>query len=229
MPGQESSLPRVRKTGPSSQFTQELKLDGSVGESFDYVAGIYWFREDNRTEFGDVFTLAHAPGGTVPLVLEDRILENTTHAIAVYTQWDWHLTLRLTATLGERWTDEDKEIEYTPNANSRIATPAANRISTANIRARGTTPDQIQPFGPEKVWSYELGLRSEWFERRLRANLTAFQYDADDFQLPSAFTTAAGSIAFLTRSFAALRNTGVEVKLVAAPVEGLDVFATVGL
>jgi iron complex outermembrane receptor protein len=272
-----------RPTGPTGsfaiandsrhkQFSQEIKFAGTVGEAFDFVAGVYYLDERNRTDFADVFTLAPAPGVTLPLVLEDRVLENTTRALAVYTQWDWRVTSQLTATLGARWTDEDKDIEYTPNSNPRIATPAQNRISTANIRARGvpteqsislvtprvalkyeftddlmafasatrgfrsggwnargTAPDTIQPFGPEKVWSYELGLRSDWFDGRLRANVTGFHYNADDFQLPSAFTTAAGAIQFLTRNFAAVRNSGVEVELVAAPVERLNVFASVGL
>jgi iron complex outermembrane receptor protein len=262
----------IANDGRHRQFSQEAKLAGTIGEAFDYVAGVYYLDEDNRTDFADVFTLAPAPGVAVPLVLEDRVLDNSTRAFAVYTQWDWNVTARLTATLGARWTDEDKEIRYTPNANPRITTAPQNRISTANIRARGvpteqsvslvtpraavrfeftddlmafasatrgfrsggwnargTAPDTIQPFGPEKVWSYEVGLRSEWLDGRLRANLTGFHFDADDFQLPSAFTTATGSIQFLTRNFAALRNSGVELELVAAPVENLNVFATIGI
>jgi hypothetical protein len=110
------------------------------------------------------------------------VLRNDAEALAIYTQWDWKVTPRLTATLGARWNDEDKEIRYTPNASPRITTAAANRI-----------------------------------------------FDSDDFQLPSAFTTATGAIQFLTRNFAALRNRGVELELVASPLDGLDVFATVGL
>jgi iron complex outermembrane receptor protein len=272
-----------RPTGPTGgfaiandsrhrQFSQEIKLAGTVGEAFDYVAGVYYLDEQNRTDFADVFTLAPAPGVTLPLVLEDRILSNDTRAFAVYTQWDWRINEKLTATLGARWTDEDKDIEYTPNANPRITTPAAGRISTANIRARGvpteqsislvtprialkyeftddlmafasatrgfrsggwnargTAPDTIQPFGPEKVWSYELGLRSDWYDGRLRANVTGFHYIADDFQLPSAFTTATGAIQFLTRNFAAVRNSGIEIELIAAPVDNLNLFASIGL
>ena len=49
-----------------------------------------------------------------------------------------------------------------------------------------------QPFAPEKVWSYELGLRSEWMDRKLRLNLTAFKLDIADLQTPSAFTASTG-------------------------------------
>lgn len=33
------------------------------------MAGVYWFREKNVTDFGDVFTISPAPGVAVPLVL----------------------------------------------------------------------------------------------------------------------------------------------------------------
>jgi iron complex outermembrane receptor protein len=266
----------ISNDGRHRQFTQEVKLSGKVGTTFDYVAGVYYFKEKNRTDFADVFTLALAPGVYLPLVLEDRVLDNTSEAYAVYTQWDWHLTDRFTATLGARWTDEKEEIDYTPNVNSRITAPPSQRISTANIEARGIPteqstslltprfalkyqftddlmgfasatrgfksggwnaratagpngPAQIQPFTEEKVWSYELGLRSEWFDKRLRANITGFSFEAEDFQLPSAFVNPNGSITFITQNFATLENQGVEIELIAAPIDALNVFATIGI
>jgi iron complex outermembrane receptor protein len=266
----------IANDGRHEQFTQEIKLAGKVGTAFDYVAGVYYFKEDNETDFGDVFTIAPAPGVFVPLVLEDRVLDNTSEAWAVYTQWDWNVTDRLTATLGARYTDETEEIEFTPNANPRIAAPASQRISTANIQAAGIPteqsasiltpraalkfqfdedlmafasatrgfksggwnaratagpngPAQIQPFSEEKVWAYDLGVRSEWFDKRLRANVTAFYFEAEDFQLPSAFVNPNGSITFITQNFAALENQGVEVELIAAPIDNLNVFATIGI
>jgi iron complex outermembrane receptor protein len=266
----------ISNDGRHRQFTQEVKLAGKIGETFDYVAGVYYFKEKNRTDFADVFTLALAPGVFLPLVLEDRVLDNTSRAYAAYTQWDWHATDRLTATVGARWTNEKEEIGYTPNANPRITAPASQRISTANILARGIPteqstslvtprfalkyqfnddlmafasatrgfksggwnaratagpngPAQIQPFTEEKVWSYELGFRSEWFDKRLRLNVTGFQYEAEDFQLPAAFVNPNGSITFITQNFATLENQGVEVEVIAAPFDGLNVFATIGI
>jgi len=43
-----------------------------------------------------------------------------------------------------------------------------------------------QTFGPEKVMTYELGLKSYWWERRIRWNLALFRSKFDDMQL--AFT-----------------------------------------
>lgn len=261
----------IANVGRHKQFTQEVKYTGKIGTAFDYVAGVYYFDEDNRTDFGDIFVVTIPGLGRIPAVLEDRVLDNTAKAWAVYTQWDWHVTDKFTATAGVRYTDEDKEIEYTANANPRIS-PTATRVTTANIRAlgipteqntslttprfavkyqftddvmafasatrgfksggwnaRGTNPLEIRPFSAEKVWSYEVGLRSEWFENRLRANITGFYYEADDFQLPSAFVRPNNTIAFITQNFATLENQGVELELIAAPVENLNLFVTVGI
>jgi len=37
---------------------------------------------------------------------------------------------------------------------------------------------------PESVDSYQIGLRADWFDSRLRTNITAFHYDYRDIQVP---------------------------------------------
>ena len=39
-------------------------------------------------------------------------------------------------------------------------------------------------FRPETVESYELGLKADWFDHRLRTNLAVYQADYDDLQTP---------------------------------------------
>jgi len=75
------------------------------------------------------------------------------------------------------------------------------------------TSDTDPPFGPEKVWSYELGVKSEWFERRLRLNAAAYRQDYKDLQvrLPS----GPGVAFFTNASGADIR--GLELEAVAQP------------
>ncbi|MDB5446532.1 MAG: hypothetical protein JWQ97_1849, partial [Phenylobacterium sp.] len=48
---------------------------------------------------------------------------------------------------------------------------------------RGSTSvESFQPFLPEKVNEYEIGLKSEWFDRTLRLNLAAYYDDLTDIQ-----------------------------------------------
>jgi iron complex outermembrane recepter protein len=40
-----------------------------------------------------------------------------------------------------------------------------------------------ESFNPETIWSYEVGAKTEWFDRKLRANLTGFLYDYSNLQV----------------------------------------------
>lgn len=127
----------------------------------------------------------------------------------------------------EQWTPR-VALQYTVDEQLNFYASATRGFKSGGWNARGTTPDQLQPFGPEKVWSYELGMRSEWLDGRLRANLTGFYLDVSDLQVPVAFTTVTGQIQFITRNFADLENKGIEAEFVAVPVDNLTVSLTVG-
>lgn len=48
--------------------------------------------------------------------------------------------------------------------------------------ARAQSPTSVVPYDPETLDSFEVGVRSEWFERRLRLNATVFRMNYDDKQ-----------------------------------------------
>jgi iron complex outermembrane receptor protein len=143
----------------SEQFTQEVKLTGEVG-ILNWVAGVFYFTEDNETYQVDTF--ATTPTATTSLVLGDRLLENSADSFAVYAQGDFALTDRLTVTLGGRYTDEDKEIAFIDRTRASYptgfipATGAATvRPTTANLIAAGVPVDQsTSRFTPRVAASY---------------------------------------------------------------------------
>lgn len=51
------------------------------------------------------------------------------------------------------------------------------------INPRPYFASQVQPFGPETIDAYEVGLKSELFDRKMRLNLSAFYNYYDDIQL----------------------------------------------
>ncbi|MGF7149944.1 iron complex outermembrane receptor protein [Sphingomonas zeicaulis] len=87
------------------------------------------------------------------------------------------------------------------------------------------------PFSRETIWSFEGGLRSEWFDRKLRVNLTGFYFNDMDNQLPAGRENplVPGQIIYVTRNFADLRNYGLESEITLAPVRGLNIYWTAGL
>ena len=106
---------------------------------------------------------------------------------------------------------------------------ATRGFKSGGWNARGSAPNTLLPFDPEKVWSYEGGIKSEFFDHRLRANITGFWLETKALQTPSAFIDpVSGSATFITQNFADYRNRGIEVELTAAPFAGLNVYANLG-
>ncbi|MHA7819819.1 MAG: TonB-dependent receptor [Erythrobacter sp.] len=112
----------IANEGEHTQFTQEVKFTGSIANGFiDVVGGVFYFKEENQTDFADIFSLNLGPGGPppdgFPLLLADRVLENEAEAWAGYLQADFNLTDALTVTAGIRYTDETKDFAIRDNRN----------------------------------------------------------------------------------------------------------------
>lgn len=82
-------------------------------------------------------------------------------------------------------------------------------------------------FKPETALTYELGLRSEWLNRRLRLNVTLFHTDYESIQLRQQ-TIVAGTVTTLIENAAKARIRGAEVELVIVLAEGLTLNAVYG-
>jgi len=81
---------------------------------------------------------------------------------------------------------------------------------------------QNTPFNPEKIWSYEAGVKTDLLERRLRLNLAAFYYDYTDLQVQDVEgnntvvrNAASAVIQGLELETTALLGTAVQIDLAA--------------
>lgn len=253
------------------QFSQEVKATGKLLDGrLTYVAGVYYIREDNVTNFANM-SITAAGAATK---FADRTMSNNTDAIAGYLQADYNITPDLTFTAGIRYTEEYKDIAFRANASPLPSVGLNQPFFTADIIAAGLpvkqtakvwtprfalnykiTPDVsvfasatkgfksggwvsrsynaagMFPFGRETIWSFESGLRSEWFDRKVRFNLTGFYFNDMDNQLPAGRENplVPGQIIYVTRNFADLRNYGLESELTIAPVRGMNIYWTAGL
>jgi iron complex outermembrane receptor protein len=119
-------------------------------------------------------------------------------------------------------------LNYKPTDDALLLASATKGFRSGGWNVRGGTAQLFTPFEPEKVWTYELGGQTEWFDRRLRANLTLFELKDEKFQAPSAFVDAVGLVQFITRNDADFENHGAELELEALPLTGLQLYLTVG-
>jgi iron complex outermembrane receptor protein len=80
-----------------------------------------------------------------------------------------------------------------------------------------TTSGEI--LDPETGQSYELGVKTEWFDRRLGASLAVFRQDRDNVPMPDPtnpdFSVSGGL----------QRTKGIEIELAGSPVDGLTLGA----
>lgn len=92
-----------------------------------------------------------------------------------------------------------------------------------------TAQSQMTPYAPEKAKAWEAGIRSEWLERRLRLNGTAFWNDYSDLQVGAfrPISGGSGQQAFIANA-AFERARGVEIQAVAVPVHSLRLTAAIG-
>jgi len=60
----------------------------------------------------------------------------------------------------------------------------AVRQNESRVSRRGTNQrsNPALPYAPETVTDYEIGAKSDWFERRLRVNLDAYHSDYKNIQ-----------------------------------------------
>jgi len=80
------------------------------------------------------------------------------------------------------------------------------------------------PFAPEKITDYEVGLRADWLEGRLRTNLSAFNYDYTDLQVSKVNGTV---ISIENAANAKVR--GLEAEVLLRPTEPLRLEANFAL
>lgn len=118
----------ILNDGYEDQISQEVKVSGILADNLiNYVAGFYYLHENNRVDFADVFAGA--------LLLDDRILRNSTTDYAGYAQGDVNVTSKLKLTAGVRYTDETKRLDVHDNraiCRTGGALPASC-VDTANL------------------------------------------------------------------------------------------------
>jgi iron complex outermembrane receptor protein len=236
------------------QKSQELQLLGSVGD-FNYVAGLYYFKEGTWDTSITRFAIPQAPnGGSIFVSRGTRLYSADSKSTAAFAQVDWRpsvLNKKLEVTGGVRWTKDKREFvelvaprrtaelntkntsflvsasyQWTPNAMTFVRYSTAYRAGGFNVRA----PVGVDPtYRPEKLKSLEGGFKLDLLDNRVRLNGSAFYNRYDDLQVTTFVapsTTTTGGGNLATNANA--RYKGFELELQTVPVDGLTLTGSVG-
>jgi iron complex outermembrane receptor protein len=179
----------------TKQYTAEARLTGtSFNDKLDWAAGLYYLKSKNNLS-GDIDFI------TINFTENDFFHTETKSA---FMHGNYHFTDKLSVSAGLRYakTDKDATLDHPPLFNRTIPfSVSANRtdwlvsanydftdsmmayatVSTgsrpAGITTIVNTIYQLSQYPAEELTAYELGLKSEFFNRRLRVNAAAFYSD----------------------------------------------------
>jgi iron complex outermembrane recepter protein len=111
------------------------------------------------------------------------------------------------------------QYQWTPDLMSYIQWSTGYKAGGFNTRP--VSAAQATTFKPETLTAYEIGLKSEWLEHRLRANTALFYSQYKDLQLQANGVDSNGDLAVLTENVGRANIKGAELEIQAEPVRGL--------
>ncbi len=94
-------------------------------------------------------------------------------------------------TIEDSWTDTSPmvSLDFQATDNMLLYARYAMGFKSGGFNGRANNPGEQAPYDPEEVSSYELGLKSDWLDGTLRANVALFYNDYTDFQARVSGTT----------------------------------------
>ena len=87
-------------------------------------------------------------------------------------------------TIKDTWTDTSPmlSMDFQATDNVMLYGRIAQGFKSGGFNGRANNPGEQAPYDPEEVMSYEIGLKSDWAEGSVRANVAVFYNDYTDFQ-----------------------------------------------
>ena len=252
--GDSSPYPffNFESTQEFDQLSQELRLNGS-DDSFQWQAGIYYLNID--TDVGgvfdlDLFTFGEGTDFGQVVNIGGHQSNVETDSWAVFAQGEWELAEAVTGILGVRYSDDERDIDYSgfDNFYGDVLTtetgawdnfsykaqvdyrPADDTLYFAgitrthkagNFRLGIGYPNLVTEHDEEVLTSYEAGVKTEFYNGQARLNANLFYYDYEDYQ---AFVVdPTGTIASLDIVNVDADAVGAEVEFTMVPTDGLDI------
>ncbi len=211
--------------------THELQLSSSFDGPFNYIVGGFW-QNVERVSTTDLILGAGTPRPGVPSEAEYK-------SQALFGNVSYAFDDRWTVSVGARYSDDEQvgsnnifsgtrafdewtysfKVQYQMDSDRMLyfahdkgfKSGGINREFSACGRG-GPCLSPAQAFwDPETTLNYEVGIKSEWLDRRLRLNGALFHQIYDDFQVNQ---TVPGDASVLLTNAAEVESTGVETDFV---------------
>ena len=114
--------------------------------------------------------------------------------------------------------------QFSPALMSYLS--GANGTKSGGFNQRATIPSEFA-FGPETNKTYEIGVKGNFLQNRLQANVAVFNIKTQDLQFQGVSDNP-NQVGLVTKNFGGTKENGFELELAAAPIKGLRLSAGVG-
>ena len=256
----------------SKQWSNELQVNYTSAR-LNLTAGALYFHSDDVAGgpegMQNTFTFVSGiipPSGLVPLGNEGRYFNKAT-SLAAYLQAEYAFTDTLELVLGGRITRDKKTSRFRWDiqgvSQPDIIPPVYKKTKPNWLVGLNWTPnDDVLVYGkastsfvsggsvagiefvPETALSFELGVKADMLDRRLRANLAVYHVDYENFQQPAS-TTSEEAVDFLRAVYGPIADAlsrnlstfvqqahdvkvkGAELEVTALPMDGLTLGGSV--
>jgi iron complex outermembrane receptor protein len=229
------------------EWSQEIRLTSDADRRLRWMAGLYGYFLDDRTEVNSAFQSIYAFLGGL-----DSVVDQQTDELAIFGSIGYDITDALTLTFSARYQDEEKKVAAadTELTSMQVSTFEDSNSWTAFLprlaldwrfsdmqmvyasytrsqksggfnvvtRSGAILPDE-RTYGPETSDNYELGWKSDLAGGRVMTTMALFYIDWDD-----QIVRALGQT-FATLNTNAGRSTskGVELEMLARPTDRIDI------
>jgi iron complex outermembrane receptor protein len=238
------------------QFTAEFRVSGRMMDRTDWTAGLFYFDADDfNSNISILHQSVIVPGGDYDRI-DDQQAEKL--GVFVHTVTDLTDQLTLTAGLRysddeknivqTRVRRDGVTLQFPPTPQTQSATRVSPLLGLSyqvnddvmtyatysqgfrggGFNPRPATVATVLSFGPEDIESYEIGVKSDLFDRRLRLNATGFFMIYEDLQLTTTVIEANQAASFLPANAGKAHVSGIEIDMQANPFEGLLIDGSFG-
>lgn len=117
-------------------------------------------------------------------------------------------------------------INYKLSPSVMLYASATNGFKSGGWNGNAAVATRVLAFKPEVTWSYEGGIKSELFDRKVRINLNGYYARTKNLQITSGIVPPGETvIVSLARNAGTLVDYGLEFETVFAPVRNFEFFA----
>jgi iron complex outermembrane recepter protein len=248
--GSPESLFDTHRVTNNRQMSQELRANTNVTDRFELTTGFYYFFQNWQLDsFSDLTAFDAALPEYETFIYPDQDDESYSFFAQGYYDLTGSVRLQLglrytyqekelyvlnqTGSSGaivaetpaegkDHWENIGWRLgfDWQINDDAMLYAYQARGFKSGGFNARISFPEDIGPYDPEVVDTWEVGAKTDWLEGKLRANMAVFYNDYKDLQVDQLNYVGANVVTRVENAAEAVIQ-GMELELVAVPLPGL--------